>query len=269
MDATAIRTASRCRRCGRRLSRRDGDLACPNGDATIPIENDIPRFPVPDGDSSQETLFDRLAPVYETPLWFSPLYRFVGGPGAPRDDRSMIAAMLEGDDDRDAGREPPERPTVLDVACGTGRIARRLAVDAGTVVGIDVSAGMLERARRYAARDGIENVAFARMSADQLWFDADAFDRVACCWALHIFPDADAVLNEIRRVLRPGGRFVGTALVEEYVLAFPPVRAVARGALDAEPFAPGDLRSRLEAAGFSNIEFDRRGAALFFRAGGE
>ena len=253
-----------CRRCGRALSRQDGELACPDGHAAVPVADGIPRFPVPDDAGSGETLFDRLAPVYETPLWFAPLYRFVGGPAAPRDDRSTVAAML--DLERNGGADAP---TVLDVACGTGRITRRVAADARSVVGVDVSVGMLERARRYAARDGVDDVAFARMSADDLWFDGDAFDRVACCWALHILPDVDAALEEIRRVLRPDGWFVATVLVNEYVLAAPPVRAVARGVLDADPFEAADLRDRLRRAGFPRTEFDRRGAALFVRARGE
>ena len=277
----AIDSAYRCRRCDRRLSRRDGELACPNCGATIPIVGGIPRFPVPDGvgDSSHETFFDRLAPVYETPVWFRPLYRFIGGATAPRDDRSTIASMLdleagaetergiEGDDEDEGESEgESEAPTGLDVAWGTGRIARRVAADAGSVLGVDISGGMLERARRYAAREGIDNLAFARMSADRLWIDANAFDRVACCWALHVLPDVAAALAETHRVLRPGGRFVGTTLVDEYVLDLAPVRAVARGTLGAEPFAVAELRERLRTAGFSGIEFDRRGAALFFRA---
>ncbi|WP_339105600.1 methyltransferase domain-containing protein [Haloterrigena salinisoli] len=280
----AIDSAYRCRRCGRRLSGRDGELSCPNCGATIPIVDGIPRFPVPDGvgDSSHETFFDRLAPVYETPVWFRPLYRFIGGATAPRDDRSTIASMLdleagaetaceiEGDDEDEGESEgEPEALTVLDVACGTGRIARRVAADAGAVLGVDISGEMLERAQRYAAREGVETVAFARMSADRLWLDADAFDRVACCWALHILPDVAAALDETYRVLRPGGRFVGTTLVDEYVLDLAPVRAVARGTLGAEPFTVSELREALRAAGFSAIEFDRRGAALFFRARAE
>ncbi|GAB3671268.1 class I SAM-dependent methyltransferase [Halopiger thermotolerans] len=269
MDATAIEPAYACGRCGRRLSRRkspgpdEGDaLVCPNGDATVPIVDGIPRFPVPD--TAHETLFDRLAPIYESAFWFDPLYRFVGGPAAPRDDRETVVELLELDD---AGTGDGDAPTVLDVACGTGRIARAVGAAGveATVVGIDVSAGMLERATRYASRDGVD-VAFARMSADDLWVDADAFDRATCCWALHLLPDPDAVLEEIARVLRPGGLFVGTTLVEDYVLDLLPVRATAKGVLDVEPFDATELRRRLREAGFSSVEFDRRGAALFFRA---
>lgn len=253
-----------CQRCNRRLSRRGETLECPNCATSAPIIDGIPRFPVPDaaGESSSEGVFDRLAPIYETPLWFRPLYRFVGGPGAPRDDRERLASLL--DLDLESTADADQR--VLDVACGTGRFTRYVAPDVGSVVGVDISTGMLERARRYASRDGIENVSFARMSADDLWLEADAFDRAVCSWALHLLPDVDAVLAELHRVLRSGGRFVGGVLVDAFVLDLPPVRAVARGALDAEPFDVDDLRTRLRAAGFSNLEFDRRGAALFFRA---
>ncbi|RKD95979.1 class I SAM-dependent methyltransferase [Halopiger aswanensis] len=266
MDATATEPRYACRRCGRRLSRRksggedDDAFVCPNGDATVSVVDGIPRFPVPD--DSHETLFDRLAPIYESPFWFDPLYRFVGGPGAPRDDRELVVEMLELENTNVADGDAP---TVLDVACGTGRIARTVAADAA-VVGIDIAAGMLERATRYAARNGLDGIAFAQMSADELWFDADAFDRGTCCWALHLLPDPDVVLEEIGRVLRSGGVFVGTTLVEDYVLELLPVRATAKGVLDVEPFDATDLRQRLRAAGFSSVEFDRRGAALFFRA---
>ncbi|ELZ21030.1 methyltransferase type 11 [Haloterrigena salina JCM 13891] len=267
----AIEPGYVCRRCGWGLSRRDGELDCPNCGVAVPIVDEIPRFPVPDAvdESAHETFFDRLAPVYETPVWFRPLYRFVGGATAPRDDRSTIASML--DLEAESGTEPAaegdtEAPSVLDVACGTGRITRRVARDATSVLGVDISGGMLERAQRYAAREGLENVAFARMSADELWIDDGAFDRVACCWALHLFPDVDAALAELHRVLRSGGRLVGTTIVDEYVLGASPVRAVARLTVGAEPFDVESFRDRLREAGFSSLEFDRRGAALFFRA---
>ncbi|WP_049922082.1 class I SAM-dependent methyltransferase [Halopiger djelfimassiliensis] len=241
-----------CRRCSRRLSNRTETLRCPDCDETIPVVDDIPRFPVPDAESSTGSTFDWLAPIYETPLWFRPLYRFVGGPTAPVDDRSTVAELLD-----------PDGRSVLDVACGTGRFTR--AIDAASVTGIDVSDGMLERARRYGAGDA----RFARMSADRLWFDDGSFDRVACCWALHLLPDVEAALEEMRRVLRSDGSIAGTVLVGEYVLEATPVRLVARRTIGAEAFDLEGFRDRLRRAGFGAVTFDRRGAALFFRADAE
>lgn len=259
-ETDALEPAYVCRRCDRRLERRDGELACPACAVDVPVVDGIPRFPVPGGGTDSEAAFDLLAPIYETPLWFAPLYRFVGGPRAPWSDRERIADLL--------ALEGGELQ-VLDVACGTGRITRTIADDAGAVVGVDLSAKMLERARRYAVREGIDDVAFARMSADDLWFDADRFDRVNCSWALHLFPDVDAALAEMHRVLRPDGRFVATVLVEEYVLDVLPVRAVAEAVIDADPFAPGEFEQRLHAAGFGSVDVDRRGATLFVTAEAE
>lgn len=224
---------------------------------TVPVVDGIPRFPVP-ADGTSPGVFDRLAPIYESPAWFEPVYRVLGGPNAPRDDREPIAAMLEA-----------EGADVLDVACGTGRISRRLARHAAFVTGVDVSEGMLETAARYAARDGIDNLSFARMDGERLWFDPDTFDRVACCWALHVFPNPRAALSEVHRVLRPGGLLAGTTIVERGPLRVPGVRELARGMVGAEPFTVADLRERLARAGFADLKFDRRGAALFFRARAE
>lgn len=196
--------------------------------------------------------------MYETPLWFQPLYRFIGGLFAPREDRSTITALLNVNAD-----------TVLDVACGTGRFTRYIAADAAVVSGIDISDGMLEQAQQYADRDGINNVTFARMSAERLWFDADTFDRVACCWALHLFGDVLAALREMHRVLHPGGWLAGTTLVNRYVLAVPGVHTIARRILGVDAFAVEDIRELFHEAGFSAVDFDRRDTVLFFRARNE
>lgn len=247
-----------CWKCDRPLMQRDGAVCCSNCSETIPVVNDIPRFPVALTQESSRDVFDRLAPMYETPLWFQPLYRFIGDPFAPREDRSTITALLD-----------VNANTVLDVACGTGRFTRYIAADVAVVSGIDISDGMLEQAQQYADRDGINNVTFARMSAERLWFDADTFDRVACCWALHLFGDVLAALREMHRVLHPGGWLAGTTLVNRYVLAVPGVHTITRRILGVDAFAVEDLRELFHEAGFSAVDFDRRGTVLFFRARNE
>ncbi|PSP28411.1 hypothetical protein BRC65_02190 [Halobacteriales archaeon QH_2_65_14] len=89
---------------------------------------------------------------------------------------------------------------ILGVACATGRFTRYAAKTADHVWGVDVSEGMLEKAGRYARREGIENVTFARMDAGNLHFRSDFFDGVACCWALHLFPDVRGPPGERHRV---------------------------------------------------------------------
>jgi ubiquinone/menaquinone biosynthesis C-methylase UbiE len=102
--------------------------------------------------------------------------------------------------------------SVLDIGCGTGSAAiaaKRRVGPAGKVIGIDPSAEMIARARRKAARAGID-VAFERAVAEKLPFPDGAFDALLSTVMLHHLPD-DArrkCIEEVRRVLKPGGRFI-------------------------------------------------------------
>jgi SAM-dependent methyltransferase len=92
---------------------------------------------------------------------------------------------------------------VLDVACGTGVVARRAAERVGTdgeVVGLDCNEGMLAVAARSPA-----SVAWRPGRAEELPFPSGAFDRVVCQFALMFFDDRSRALREMARVLRPGG----------------------------------------------------------------
>jgi ubiquinone/menaquinone biosynthesis C-methylase UbiE len=105
-----------------------------------------------------------------------------------------------------------EAPRVLDVACGTGRLARALlpqpAFD-GTVVNLDLSARMLRQGRpQVDAWPG--RTTWLRAPAHNLPFAANAFEAVACLEALEFLPDARAALAELVRVLRPGGLLLVT-----------------------------------------------------------
>jgi ubiquinone/menaquinone biosynthesis C-methylase UbiE len=95
---------------------------------------------------------------------------------------------------------------VLDVACGTGVFARlgaHVVGAGGRVVGIDPSAIAVSTARRI---DPTSIVDWQQWDHDGLPFGEGSFDVVACQHALHRFPDPELVIEEMRRVLAPGGR---------------------------------------------------------------
>jgi ubiquinone/menaquinone biosynthesis C-methylase UbiE len=97
---------------------------------------------------------------------------------------------------------------ICDLACGQGRVARYLAERGARVVGVDLSANLLEIARRHeAARPrGIE---YLHADARALDGVADSsFDGVVCFMALMDIPDLPATLHSVARVLRPDGWFV-------------------------------------------------------------
>lgn len=98
---------------------------------------------------------------------------------------------------------------VLDVACGPGNFTRdfgRTVGLEGLAIGIDASPTMLARAVRDTAPAGHPSVGFVRGDAARLPFRAESFDAVCCFLALHLFADPFAALDEMIRVLTPGGR---------------------------------------------------------------
>jgi SAM-dependent methyltransferase len=85
---------------------------------------------------------------------------------------------------------PGSEDTVLDVGCGTGAIALGLAADAGSVVGRDISQGMMEQAREKAADRELENVEFGEGRFREPNYD-DAVDVVTSNFAMHHLSDAE------------------------------------------------------------------------------
>jgi len=105
-----------------------------------------------------------------------------------------------------ADLRPGER--ILDVACGTGVVARQAASyigSTGTVVGLDVNPNMLIVARTVADRQGLV-IDWHEGRAEALPFPDRSFDVVLCQFALMFFADRQAALAEMHRVLTPGGR---------------------------------------------------------------
>ncbi len=92
---------------------------------------------------------------------------------------------------------------VLDVACGTGVLARYVAGQVGpdgSVIGVDINDGMLAVARRIAPE-----IEWRHGEAEQLPFAGNTFDAVVSQFALMFFRDRQAAIKEMVRVLRPGG----------------------------------------------------------------
>jgi ubiquinone/menaquinone biosynthesis C-methylase UbiE len=158
---------------------------------------------------------------------------------------------------------------VLDIASGTGVVARAAARRAGSeghVVATDVSEPMLARAAALGTPDDAAPIQCQEASADALPFEDGSFDVVLCQQGLQFFPAREAAIGEMRRVLRPAGA-VGIAVwATGHPLEPFGVYADALAATGAEPPFPAafqsdtftmsleTIRSLLEQADFSRID---------------
>ncbi|MCB1232315.1 MAG: class I SAM-dependent methyltransferase [Verrucomicrobiae bacterium] len=166
---------------------------------------------------------------------------------------------------------PGER--FLDVACGTGVLAREASArvgESGRVTGLDLDPGMLVVAAELAPA-----VIWKQGSAEALPFPEGSFDAVACQFGLMFFPDPVATLREMARVLAPGGR-IGVAVWDrlEHSPVYPRIVDLleknagpeAAEALRA-PFGLGD-REKLETlfaeAGFESVTVETRMGTAHF-----
>ncbi|RWI72230.1 methyltransferase domain-containing protein [Mesorhizobium sp.] len=157
----------------------------------------------------------------------------------------------------EVGLAPHDR--VLDIACGTGilaRVAKERIGAAGHVVGIDISPDMLSVARSVAS--GIE---WREGSASALPLkNGEQFDVVACQQGLQFFPDKPAAATQMRRALAKGGRLaVATWRSDEEIPYFRELRRVAErhlGAISDQRYGFGDaapLETLLRDAGFNEV----------------
>lgn len=165
------------------------------------------------------------------------------------------------------------RDRVLDVACGTGivaRVAKEQLSDVGYVVGIDVSPDMLAVARAVAPSiDWREGNAGALPLRDE-----EQFDIVVCQQGLQFFPDKPAAAAQMRRALTRGGRLaVSTWRSDDEIPFFRELRQVAErhlGAIADQRYSFGDaapLEALLRDAGFREVQSSRLSRAIRFKDG--
>ncbi|MCR5735941.1 MAG: GNAT family N-acetyltransferase [Lachnospiraceae bacterium] len=141
-----------------------------------------------------ENIWDRFAPVYN---------RFVTG--APGNKKAYDAIYKR-------IRSVIKDKEVLELATGPGVIAKQVADEAGRMVATDYSEKMLAVARRGIVP---ENLEFERADASALPYDDDSFDVIIIANALHVIPQPEKVLSEIRRVLRKDGLLIAPNFIHD------------------------------------------------------
>jgi len=228
------------------MARSDEDARTPHEDATA-------------------AMFDVVAPRYDRLNRVLSLGRDVGW------RRRAVALARLGPDE-----------SALDVGVGTGDLSFGLLAASdptSRVIGIDLSAGMLDLVRRRAARSPLGSRFEARRADAQALPFADAsFDRVVAGFAVRNFGDLDAGLREMRRILRPGGRAIilelstppNPVVREAFRVYFqgiaPRIATLLGGDAGAYRYLPRSVQrfpraepfaDRVRDAGFARVRFER------------
>mgnify|MGYP002633890350 FL=1 len=149
---------------------------------------------------------------------------------------------------------------LLEVGCGTGSLALRLASAAGRIHGLDVSSEMIGIAQSKATAAGVSNVTFQTGPFDEGFhaIGPASVDGVCAYSILHLLPDRTAALARIHDLIKPGGFFVSsTVCLGDSWVPYRPVIALAR-LLGKAPWVAiitrQALLDELVAAGFEQVE---------------
>ena len=196
---------------------------------------------------TQDLMLTRIVPVvYER--WWRPTLAWAAkgltGPGMAEEVRIARLFLGLGHGDR-----------VLDVACGPANFSRafaRAAGDDGLVVGIDASATMLARGAEDTRKAGLENLALIRGDATTLPFAEESFDCVCCFAALHLFAEPMDAIDEMRRVLAPGGRIAIMTSIRRPVTVRP-MKPVVERLSGMRVFEPDEITEALAERGFEGV----------------
>jgi ubiquinone/menaquinone biosynthesis C-methylase UbiE len=168
---------------------------------------------------------------------------------------------------RACGIQPPDH--VLDIGCGTGQTTRQAArtAQAGSALGVDISAPAIERARELARAEGLGNVTFEHASAQVHRFPQERFDLATSRFGTMFFDDPGAAFANIGRALHHAGRLVmmvwqhpehnewDVAIRQSLGATEGPVASPCAG---SDPFSladPPTVKQLLGAAGFTDITF--------------
>ncbi|WP_294748505.1 class I SAM-dependent methyltransferase [uncultured Prevotella sp.] len=144
--------------------------------------------------------------------------------------------------------------TMLDVGCGGGFTIRRLLKRSrgAQVYGIDISEESVAKARKVNAEVLDKQVFITQGSAEKLPYEDGKFDLVTAVETVYFWPNLPDCLQEVRRVLKPGGKF---AILVEVVDSDSKWTSVVEG---MTAYSPDDLKKLLDDAGFTQTEIHRK-----------
>ena len=122
-----------------------------------------------------------------------------------------MPAYLEIVKDIKALVDPESR--ILEIATGTGIISLAISESVKSITAIDISTEMIEKAKKKAEKQKAGNIGFSVQDARFLPYDKESFDTVIIANALHVMPEPEKVLCEIKRVIKKGGYLIAPTFI--------------------------------------------------------
>jgi len=161
----------------------------------------------------------------------------------------------------------PDGATVLDVPCGGGVALRGLRPEQRVrYLAADISPAMLARTAANATGRGLRGVHRLQTDVARLPLPDGSVDVGVSFTGLHCFPDPEAAVRELARVLRPGGVLTGSAFLNDTGRRYDVMRRVGRAAgLLGRSLTRAELADWL-GAGFEEVTLRTSGALVYFRA---
>lgn len=247
----------RCAACQSALEASADRARCPACSATYPFDARYLELTPPGAEAPRapRTLSTRLmqspavARVYES-IW-RPLTCALVTPASFTRQVALIRQAFGG----------PIRGPLLDLGTGTGNFARALARGAPAlpVLAVDRSAPMLAVAAAQLERAALGSVLLLRADATRLPIRDGTFESALCCGTLHLLEEPSALLREVRRALRPGGRFVCLTYVRDGGPLRRRALARSRDLFGMELFEPARLEALVREAGLALTGVERAG----------
>jgi ubiquinone/menaquinone biosynthesis C-methylase UbiE len=152
--------------------------------------------------------------------------------------------------------QPTDR--VLDIGCGSGTATQLIAQTAseGSVAGVDYSQDMVQQAlKRNAAAVRLRRVEIQRGNVSALPYDDESFDKVIAVETFYFWPDPVPNLQEVRRVIRPGG-LLALAMEGSREAPNPQRHAALAARMGFSLYSGAEMEEMLVAAGFSRAWFE-------------
>ena len=153
--------------------------------------------------------------------------------------------------------QPTNTDTVLDVACGSGIVSCEFARIVSSVIGIDLTPAMIDQAKLLQQEKKLDNIAWEIGDVSKLPFGNDLFSLVVTRYSLHHMIEPQKIVEEMKRVCKPGGRviIIDVTPEDDKVVEYNNVEKL-RDPSHVKALTISELKNMMKMVNLSNLKFE-------------